>query len=224
MRSRFSRRNRLIGDALESQGVVAKNQTILGVGETPFYTDIGITIAGTPVGDGGGGGTIPGVYPPPGPDLPPPVPPPSAVSALQIQRPVPFWVSVNSPALSAEFVYRHTYDFSARLLQCYLTLRTSAVVGARAGRVSLRDGGHNRVAGLYANVSQAASSVSDWQYCHNWPLGTGTHGWDFGYGFFVGWLPNVSIMPQWTLQSEYGLLAGDQFSGIKLLMIKEPSY
>ena len=223
MRNRFSRRNRLIGDALESEGKVAKNQTILGAGEVPFFTDLDITISGTPIAGGGAGGMIPSISPPPGLDIPA-AEPPSGVSALQGQRPVPFWVNVDTPALSAEFVYRHTYNFPARLLQCYCRLVTSAVVGNRVGRLSLRDTGDNRVAGAYSNIAQAANITRDWQYCHNWPLASGTHSWIPAIGFIVAWLPNVSIMPQWTLRSEWDILAGDQVSNIKLLMIKEPSH
>jgi len=231
MRSRFSRRNRLIGHALESEGRVARNQTILGTGEVPFFTDLDITISGTPITGGGAGGTIPSIYPPPGPGLPPAGPPPDAVSALPVQRPAPFWVNVNGPAAAQEFVYRHNYNFPARLLQCYFRLQTGIVVGTRNAKVSLRDDSGNRVAGAYANVAQAASIIRDWQFCHNWSLGSGTHSWAGALGFILCWLPQVSIMPNWTFQSEFnsggagtGLLGADLISNIKLLMIKEPLY
>jgi hypothetical protein len=232
MRSRFSRRNRLIGDALESEGKVARNQTILGTGEVPFYTDLDITIAGTPIAGGGAGGAIPSIYPPPGPGLPPTGPPPSGVSALQAQTGIPFWVNVNTPPLTTNFVYRHTYDFPAKLKQVFVHLASSAVVGNRIARLALYDDSENRVGMYYPAVAgQVANRTYTWQFCANWYQvdRLNTYGPGATAILVQCWLFDLTILPNWTLRSEFGdanlnLYAGDQVSNIKLLMVREPSY
>lgn len=217
MRDRFSRRNRLITDSSAIPGPLADRYTILGQGEREQYTDFAINVD---VNDP----NLPEVFQPPPPSD---QPGPDGMPAVPQYRPVPFWINVDTPAAGAEFVYRHDYDWPARLLQCYFRLVSSAVVGNRIPIITLRDQANNRMAATYPNVSQAASITRDWQQCHNWYLGSGTHSYTGTLGLIMSWLPQVTIMPNWVWGSELALNVldpGDQLSNIKLLMVREPVF
>jgi hypothetical protein len=220
MRNRYNRRNRMTEERDQGAGMLAQDYTILGTGDPALYTDLNISI------DAGG------AVLPPVPVLPPgsetvPTEGPTSMPAFQQYRPVPFWIAVNTPAAGADFTYQHDYDFPARLLLCYLRLVTSAVVGSRTMILTLRDTANARKAAIFPNVSQAASITRDWQFCHNWPLAAGTHSYTGTLGLIIGWMPQVTILPNEFFGTELALNvldAGDQLSNIKLLMIKEPNF
>lgn len=223
MRNRYSRRKMNFDQPDVPGGMLADQFTILGSGEPQLFTDLLIDISG-----GGGGGTLPGELPPPVPVLPPTDGGgPSGMPALETYRPVPYWFAVDQPAAGADFVYRHDYDFPARLLLCYFRLVTSAVVGNRTMILTLRDTANSRKAAIFPNVNQAASITRDWQFCHNWPLASGTHSYTGTLGLIVSWMPRVTIMPNEFFGTELALNvldAGDQLSNIKLLMVREPNF
>jgi hypothetical protein len=190
MRSRFSRRNRLLSDGLRVGGLPSTEFVVLGE-ERPLVV--------------------------------------AERAADAPSRVAPFWINVPNPALTSEFVYRHNYGFAARLLHIYFRFVTSAVVGNRVPAVVVRDSSGNRVAVHYSGQNQAAGVTREWQFSRNWSRNVDAV---FGFSPAVSiaecWLPEVSIMPNWTVGSEIGawagMAAGDQVSGVRLLMIKERMY
>ena len=192
MRSRFSRRNRLLDDNLN-----------LRLGGAPA---IEFGVLGERV------------------DLRP-----QRKAADAPPRLIPFWINVPNPPVSTEFVYRHNYTFAARLLQVYFRFTTSVALGNRVPAISLRDDSGNRVAVHYSGQNQGANLTREWQWSSNWSRNADAV---FGFSPAVSiaecWLPAVSLMPNWTVGSEVGAWAGvtdgDQFSGVRLMLIKESLY
>lgn len=173
-------------------------------------------------GSGSGGSVIP----PPVPVVPPvpgatdpPAVMPDAFAGLRGRA---MWIKVDTPAAGQDFQYIHEFEVPATITGCYYRLTTSAAVGNRVMRLSARDQSDNRIFGLFANVSQAASITREWSWNKDFPLGAGTHSWSGTLGLIVGYLSPLVLLPYYVFRSDVSsdssLLAGDQFSNISLLL------
>lgn len=172
----------------------------------------------------GGSGSGGSVIPPPVPVTPPnPTDPPVGMPDLYGGlRGRAMWIKVDTPAAGQDFQYVHEYPIPATITGCYYRLTTSAAVGNRIMRLSARDQSDNRIFGLFANVSQAASIVREWSWNKNFPLGAGTHSWSGTLGLIVGYLSPLVLLPYYVFRSDVSsdasLLAADQFSNVSLLL------
>lgn len=174
-------------------------------------------------GDGGtgSGGTV---IPPPVPVTPPsPTDPPASMPDLYGGlRGRAMWIKVDTPAAGQDFQYVHEYQIPATITACYFRLATSAAVGNRIMRLSARDQSDNRIFGLFANVSQAASINREWTFNKDFPLGAGTHSWSGTLGLIICYLSPLVLLPYYIFRSDVSsdssLLAGDQFSNVSLLL------
>ncbi len=127
-------------------------------------------------------------------------------------------VYVPAPAAGAGWSYVVDGRFYERLLSVRFTFTASAVVATRDVRMSLHDANGTPVTAILAGATVTASASEVVNLTVNTGLATNSPD-----GYKYGPLPDLMIPPGWSWTAETdSIAAGDQFSGIVLLVQRFP--
>jgi len=128
-------------------------------------------------------------------------------------------VYIPNPAAGQNWKFKVDGRYFTRVLSVTFVLQTSAVVANRFPQLQLLDSNGVLITAIGAGGTVVATSnLQNYLTVGNPFISAGASGGSFGY------MPDLLIPPDWSWQSQvFGIDAGDQLSGIVLLVQRFPN-
>src|SRR6267142_1490704 len=128
-------------------------------------------------------------------------------------------VYIPNPAAGQNWKFKVDGRYFTRVLSVTFVLQTSAVVANRFPQLQLLDSNGVLITEIGAGGTVVATSnLQNYLTVGNPFISAGASGGSFGY------MPDLLIPPDWSWQSQvFGIDAGDQLSGIVLLVQRFPN-